>query len=65
MRGRLDRHWKQWQSEYLKKVTSRKTGLKRASYFRGKLLPIGHVQWMYRNGVVHKREKMVYYKGNR
>ena len=60
MWGRIDRHWNQCQSEYLKKVTSKKKGLNWASYFIGKLLKIGHVQWVYSNGVVHKSERMVY-----
>ena len=65
MRGQIDRHWNQWQSEYLKKVTLRKTVLNWASYFMGKLLPIGHVQWVYSNVVVHERKRIVYYKGKR
>ena len=61
MRGQIDRHWNQ----ISQKVTLRKTVLNWASYFMGKLLPIGHVQWVYSNGVVHERKRMVYYKGNR
>ena len=28
-----------------------------------KLLEIGHFQWLYRNGGVHKSKRMAYYKG--
>ena len=31
--GRIDTHWNQWKSDYLKKITSRKTGLNLTSYF--------------------------------
>ena len=64
MQSRICRHWNHWQSDYLKRVKYKKTGLNWAREFIKKLLQIGHRQWMYSNGVVHRRERMDYHNVN-
>ena len=64
MWGWISINWNQWQSDYLKKVISRKIGIKRESYFIEKLPQIGHDQWMYSNGVVHDIGEEVLLKAN-